>query len=69
MNQYRHLIGKEKKEVLEELGQQFNYYHNDIWTYHIHTSWIGRKSILVIYFSGETVSRIGIIKYFGKKIF
>ncbi len=69
MNQYHHLIGKDKKEVLKELGQQFNYYHNDIWTYHIRTSWIGRKTVLFICFSEEIVNKIKIIKYFGKKIF
>ena len=69
MNQYHHLIGKEKKEVLEELGQDFNYYHNDnIWYYHIRTNWIGRKKVQFICFSEEIVHKIKIIKYYGKKI-
>ena len=67
MNQYRHLISKDKKSVLSELVQELNYYHNDIWIYHLHASWIGRRKVLVIYFSGETVNKIKIINYFGKK--
>ena len=38
---YQYLIGKEKKEIIEELGAQFNYYHSEIWTYHIKTNWVG----------------------------
>ena len=47
---YQYLIGKEKKEIIEELGAQFNYYHSEIWTYHIKTNWLGKKTLPVCYF-------------------
>ena len=33
MNQYHYLKGKNKEQILEELGHQFNYCPSDIWSY------------------------------------
>lgn len=52
---YQHLHGKEKKEVLKELGDEFNYYSSDIWNYTLKTSFFGKKTILVLYFTDEKV--------------
>ena len=57
---YQYLIGKEKKEIIEELGAQFNYYHSEIWTYHIKTNWLGRKLYLFVIFENEKEKKIKI---------
>ena len=57
---YQYLMGKEKKEIIEELGAQFNYYHSEIWTYHIKTNWLGRKLYLFVIFENDTVQKIKI---------
>lgn len=63
---HQHLIGKEKKEIIEELGFDFNYYHSEIWTYHIKTNWIGKKTFLLLRFKGDTVHQVKIKKSYAK---
>ncbi|WP_209389088.1 hypothetical protein [Chryseobacterium sp. RR2-3-20] len=46
---YQYLLGKEKKEIVEELGGEFNYHHSEIWNYYIKTNWIGKKNYLFIF--------------------
>ena len=65
-SEYQYLIGKEKKEIIEELGAQFNYYHSEIWTYHIKTNWLGKKRYLLIAFKDEKVYNIKIKKTYAK---
>lgn len=63
---YNHLIGKDKKEITEELGSDFNYYHSEIWTYHIKTNWLGKKAYLLLVFKDEKVHNIKIKKTYAK---
>ena len=65
-NTYNHLIGKTKKEVLEELGYEFNFYPSEVWSYILHTSWYGRKTVLLLFFDNENVKKIDIKKQYGK---
>lgn len=65
-NDFQHLIGKDKKEVLAELGQEFNFYPSEIWTYILHTSCFGRKTVLLLFFENEVLKKINIKKYYGK---
>lgn len=44
------LIGKTKNEIIEQLGDEFNYYRSSIWTYLILKSWY-KKKILFIFFN------------------
>lgn len=52
---YDHLIGKTKKEVIHEIGEEFNFYHAHLWTYSINRKWFYKNTILYIYFDGEIV--------------
>lgn len=54
---HEYLIGKSRKEVIAELGQEFNYYHNQEWSYELKKNWFGRHIILIIVFDeGRVVS-------------
>lgn len=61
---YHHLIGKSKKLITEELGQEFNYYPSNVWSYLLKKSWWGNKTYLIVYFKNDEVDRVRI----GKKI-
>ena len=60
--QYQYLLGKNKKQVIESLGQELNYYYSDIWDYTIGKDWTGRKIILLICFRESNVTKIKIKK-------
>ena len=57
-NDFQHLLGKSKAELLEELGQDFNYYPSEIWTYTLHTNFFGRKILLLLFFENDVVKII-----------
>lgn len=64
LKKYEYLIGKTRKEVIASLGQEFNYYHGNVWKYMIRKNWLGLWLILVITFEGETVKVIGLKKQY-----
>ena len=67
MNQYHHLKGKSKEQILEELGHQFNYYPSNIWSYVLVTKrWFSMKKVLFLFFENDIVSRVIIQKGYGK---
>lgn len=66
LSQYQYLVDKDKKEVIAELGQEFNYYPSEIWTYCIKTNWLGIKIYLLILFKEERVDKIKIKKTYAK---
>lgn len=66
MNKYQHLIGKSKIDILNELGDECNFYQSSIWTYIIKKEWFGRKKVLVISFDENTVSHVKIVTTYGK---
>lgn len=61
MKNYDHLLGKTKAIILQEMGNQYNHYPMDTWTYRIKTNWIGRKKILMLYFENNIVVRTSIL--------
>ena len=63
---YSYLIGKDKKNVIIELGSEFNYFHSEIWSYHIKTNWFGKKFYLLIFFKNEIVHKVQIKKTYAK---
>ena len=63
---YNKLIGKNKKEIIEDLGSEFNYFHAEIWTYHIKTNWLGKKTYLLILFKNDVVYKIKTKKSYAK---
>lgn len=52
---YDHLIGKTKKEIIQEIGEEFNFYPAHVWTYTIKKKWFYKNTVLHIYFDGEIV--------------
>lgn len=67
-HKFKYLIGKTKKEVSEELGQDFNFYPADFWFYILSKNWLGRIKILLLYFKDEKVYEIKIKITYGKII-
>ncbi len=65
-HKYKHLLNKEKSEILLILGQEFNFYPSNIWTYIIHQNWWGKKTILFVFFEEDKVVKIKINKRYGK---
>ncbi|MEN5133240.1 hypothetical protein [Elizabethkingia anophelis] len=63
---YDHLLGKKKDEVLKELGEEFNYYPDDVWTYILKKNWWGKKTALLLKFDGDEVIQTKISTYFLK---
>ena len=61
---YDHLLGKRKDEVLKELGEGFNYYPDDVWTYVLKKNWWGKKTALLLKFDGDNVIQTKISTYF-----
>ncbi|MFC4686800.1 hypothetical protein ACFO4P_07605 [Epilithonimonas pallida] len=60
------LVGKTKSEIIDLLGDDFNFYPDDIWYYIISKTWYGRKKILYIEFEDDIVIRKSIVSMYGK---
>ncbi|HIC8646238.1 TPA: hypothetical protein ACW7X5_003515, partial [Elizabethkingia meningoseptica] len=50
---YNHLLGKTKKEIINILGEEFNYYPDILWIYEINRTWWGKKTVLLLSFNQE----------------
>ncbi|WP_292009816.1 hypothetical protein [Chryseobacterium sp.] len=57
---YEYLIGKSKNEVLKELGDEFNFFPDEIWTYRLKTRWWKKDRTLFLFFQRNTVNKIEI---------
>ncbi|AKH96433.1 hypothetical protein [Elizabethkingia anophelis] len=53
MVKYNILIGKSKNEVIQELGEGFNYYPDNYWFYDMKKSWWGKKTALLLIFGKD----------------
>ena len=62
--QYSYLIGKTKKEILKELGEQFNFYPSNIWTYYIKRDLLFRKITLFLFFKDDKLNEFTLKKSF-----
>ncbi|WP_336664990.1 hypothetical protein [Elizabethkingia meningoseptica] len=64
---YNHLLGKTKKEIINILGEEFNYYPDILWIYEINRTWWGKKTVLLLSFNQEeTLEKINTKTYFLK---
>ncbi len=54
-HRFTHLIGKDKKQILVDFGQEFNYYPSDQWTYELKKNWLGKRKFLILVFKNDTV--------------
>ena len=65
MVKYNILIGKSKNEVIQELGEGFNYYPDNYWFYDMKKSWWGKKTTLLLIFGKDRrVETMSIKTYF-----
>ncbi len=69
MDQYQHLIGKTKNNVLNELGDECNFYQSSVWTYILKKEWFGRKKVLIINFDDNKVSHIKTVTTYAKNVY
>ncbi|WP_419868773.1 hypothetical protein [Chryseobacterium sp. CT-SW4] len=60
MKKYEYLIGKTKNEILKELGDEFNFFPDNTWTYSIKTEWWRKNKTLSLFFQNNSVERIEI---------
>ncbi|MBK1896276.1 hypothetical protein JHL15_10970 [Chryseobacterium sp. YIM B02567] len=63
---FKHLLGKTREEIAQEIGDGFNYPENEVWTYEVGRTWIGRRIILSITFKGKKAAEIAFFKSFRK---
>ncbi|AZA54681.1 hypothetical protein [Chryseobacterium sp. G0201] len=63
---FNHLLGKSRHEIMQELGDGFNYFNSEIWTYEVGKTWFGQKIILSLIFKDEKVSELNLTKRFGR---
>ncbi|CAI8881012.1 hypothetical protein [Chryseobacterium sp. IT-36CA2] len=61
---FNYLIGKTRHEVKAEMGDGFNFFKHNIWTYHVGQTWLGKKVILSVLFNGNKAVSITLHKTF-----
>lgn len=64
--EFNYLMGKTRQEIKKELGDGFNYFKSERWTYELGRTWIGKKIILSITFKDERASDFTFYKTFGR---
>lgn len=65
---YDRLKGKNKTDIILEMGHGFNYFHNDKWTYHLKKEWLGQRTVLVICFEKDIATNVSVKRTFFKKL-
>ncbi|RXM41205.1 hypothetical protein BOQ62_01295 [Chryseobacterium sp. CH21] len=45
------LIDEKRHEIIAEMGDGFNFFNHDIWTYKVGKTWLGKRIILSVVFS------------------
>ncbi|AZA83306.1 hypothetical protein C1637_23770 [Chryseobacterium lactis] len=63
---FNHLMGKTRHEIKKELGDGFNFFTDDTWTYQLGRTWIGRRIILALHFKDGNVAGIDLYKTFNR---
>jgi len=63
---FTHLVGKSRNQIKQEIGDGFNYFNNDIWTYELEKTWFGRRTIFAITFKDGKAFEIDLFKSFNR---
>lgn len=63
--QYLDLIGTTKKDLVSKMGDEFNFYPDNIWIYLLDKNFMGRKTFLIVSFEKEIIIDVKIKKTFG----
>lgn len=64
--EFDYLLNQDKEQVVKLLGQEFNFYPSNVWTYALETGSFWRKTVMFIFFENEIVFKIEIKKMYGK---
>lgn len=64
-SQYDDLLGITKQDLIVKIGDEFNFYPDNIWIYLLHKNFFGRKTFLVIYFENNVIIKFKIKKTYG----
>ncbi|MCT3698887.1 hypothetical protein [Elizabethkingia anophelis] len=54
-SEHNFLIGMTKRDIIETLGEGFNYYPDDVWIYEVKKTWWGKKTVLLVCFNKEHI--------------
>lgn len=61
---FNYLIGKTRHEVKAEMGDGFNFFKDDTWTYQVGKTWLGKKVILSVVFSNNKAVNVNLYTTF-----
>lgn len=64
MDKYSILIGKNRNQVLKELGDEYNIPYSKIWSYRITNNFLFKKTLLLYFDEDFKVERFEIRKKF-----
>lgn len=67
LEKYKYLLGKNKPEIISILGEEFNFYPANQWSYVVCKTWWGKKTILYLDFYNDLVVDVKIEKKIFKK--
>ncbi|AQX03593.1 hypothetical protein [Elizabethkingia anophelis] len=58
------LLGKDRFEVLDIMGEGFNFYPDEVWVYDLEESWWGRKHAVLLYYEQDIVVKVRHLSYY-----
>lgn len=67
-DKYQSYIGLSKQQILVKINNRTNYYMANKWEYIININWLGRKTILILFFRKDIVYEARIKKTYRKII-
>ncbi|MCS3868660.1 hypothetical protein J3D55_001576 [Chryseobacterium ginsenosidimutans] len=62
---YSYLIGKNRKEILEEMGEEYNFFPAEVWTYTL-KKLLFKSRVLFLFFKDDKVLNVKIKNCYGK---
>lgn len=68
MNNNAHLIGLSKEEVIKELGDDFNFFPDNRWTYFLKKNFWRQNLFLILFFENKVVVKIEHLKTYKKNV-
>ena len=67
MENHLRLLGLSKEEVLRELGDEFNFYPSDQWTYYLKRNFWRQNVFLILFFENNVVVKVQQRKTYNKR--
>lgn len=67
IHSYKCFLGKNKYQIMEDLGSQNNDFSSDVWKYFFHKGWWFMRKQVVIYIYFENNKAVFIKKFYKKR--